>query len=146
MRGHFTKPHISRTNRYIGYGNVIASDRIQNHGINKSDLFLKIQPIQQKILHYSRADSRFVPIQWEMSLQSNSVSQRLGAKPRISLVKIQGLAFFQVYYFINMPLYNCDLIMTVVWTAWQNAKEHGIWRQFSNSDVLVIATDKVLCM
>ena len=35
-------------------------------------------------MHYSRADSRFAPSQWETALLCNDVSHWLGVKPRIS--------------------------------------------------------------
>ena len=39
-------------------------------------------------LHYLRDDSRLVPSQWEMSLQSNAVSHRLGANLESSLLRL----------------------------------------------------------
>ena len=36
---------------------------------------------------YNRTDSRFAPSQWEMSLQSNAVSNWLGANPESALIQ-----------------------------------------------------------
>ena len=50
-------------------------------------VYLHLNPtscLWHKSLCYHRADSRFVPSQWQTSLQSNGVSHWLGANPRIS--------------------------------------------------------------
>ena len=43
------------------------------------------------VIHYHRADSRFVPSQWEAALQSNAVSHWLGASLESALLSHWGV-------------------------------------------------------
>ena len=61
--------------------------------------------------HGCRADTRFTPSQWEMSLQGNTVSHWLGANLRSAL----GCKLFKAYRYVSpLTLRNCEIQLIVL--------------------------------
>ena len=78
---------------YIGHGWVITSSGILWDVIMHScPIYLLLVPLME-CTEQIRADSRFVPSQWEMALQSNAISHWLGTNLE-SALRIILLCFY----------------------------------------------------